>query len=219
MLVTLRLKVRFDFLSFFYILTAKHLALLQLLSLAPTRSLVNQSMSTDLYFWSLTPVLMLALTLLFVLTLLHPFMLALSYLFSRANSLPLVLSCRAPSLMPSYFSMSLGIETINCGTTTSARHVTCIFAHCPPAGPQKVSRLCSQCWRLRCILFALGLYLLCTYRNLHHRSETYSLLIALSRPPAGLEKIRGFAANAGGFGAFCLPLGLYNSSLGTLSAI
>ncbi|KAG2054228.1 hypothetical protein BDR06DRAFT_955468 [Suillus hirtellus] len=92
-------------------------------------------MSTDLYFWSLAPVLMLSLTLLFVLTFLHPFMLTLSYLFSRANSLPLVLSCCAPSLMPSYFSMLLGIEIINCSTTTSAHHITCVFAHCPPASP------------------------------------------------------------------------------------
>ncbi|KAG2098717.1 uncharacterized protein F5147DRAFT_777559 [Suillus discolor] len=34
--------------------------------------------------------------------------------------------------MPSYFLMSLGIETINRGTTTSARHVTCVFAHSQP---------------------------------------------------------------------------------------
>ncbi|KAG1810513.1 hypothetical protein EV424DRAFT_1349897 [Suillus variegatus] len=37
-------------------------------------------------------------------------------------------SGHTPSFMPSYFPMSLGIETINCGTTTSARHVTCVFA-------------------------------------------------------------------------------------------
>ncbi|KAG1789086.1 uncharacterized protein HD556DRAFT_1400549 [Suillus plorans] len=63
-------------------------------------------------------------------------MLTLSYLSSCAHSLVLTLShlfsCHAPSFMPSYFLMSLGIETIDCGTTTSACHVTCVFAHSQP---------------------------------------------------------------------------------------
>ncbi|KAG1901654.1 uncharacterized protein F5891DRAFT_1221105 [Suillus fuscotomentosus] len=165
-------------------------------------------MSMDLYFWSLAPILMLTLTLLFVLALLHPFMLALSYLFSRANSLPLVLSFRASSLMPSYFSMSLAPAT----SPASLRTVHQPVLKKVRGFALNAGDFGAFCLPLDSTCFALIETFIIALRPTH-----FSSLHLVHRP--GLEKIRGFAANAGGFGAFYLPLGLYSSSLGTLSAI